>query len=63
MRALARPPARMSIMGRVKQAVLPVPVWATPKTSRPISTRDGLLLDGGRVDIAGFRNSLEDFGA
>ena len=38
MRALARPLARMSIIGRVKPAVLPVPVWAQPSTSRPIST-------------------------
>jgi hypothetical protein len=27
-----------SSIGRVKPAVLPVPVWATPSTSRPIST-------------------------
>ncbi len=38
MRAFARPFARMSIIGRVKDAVLPVPVWAQPSTSRPIST-------------------------
>ena len=38
MRALARPLARMSSIGRVKPAVLPVPVWAQPSTSRPIST-------------------------
>ena len=38
MRALARPEARMSSIGRVKPAVLPVPVWAQPSTSRPIST-------------------------
>ncbi len=31
MRALARPAARRSIMGRVKAAVLPVPVWAMPQ--------------------------------
>jgi hypothetical protein len=35
---LARPLARMSIIGRVKAAVLPVPVWAQPRTSRPMST-------------------------
>ncbi len=38
MRALARPLARISIIGSVKDAVLPVPVCATPKTSRPINT-------------------------
>ncbi len=38
MRALAREPLRMSIIGRVKPAVLPVPVCAQPRTSRPIST-------------------------
>ena len=38
MRALARPLAKMSIMGRVKLAVLPVPVCAQPSTSRPIRT-------------------------
>ncbi len=37
MRALARPAARRSIMGRVKAAVLPVPVWAMPRMSRPAS--------------------------
>ncbi|MNR14235.1 hypothetical protein D3C85_1306990 [compost metagenome] len=35
MRARARPEPRRSIIGRVKAAVLPVPVWAMPKTSRP----------------------------
>ncbi len=38
MRARARLPERMSSSGRVKLAVLPVPVWAQPRTSRPIST-------------------------
>jgi hypothetical protein len=38
MRARARPLDRMSIMGRVNPAVLPVPVWAQPRTSRPIRT-------------------------
>jgi hypothetical protein len=33
MRALARPFERRSIIGRVKDAVLPVPVWAMPRTS------------------------------
>ena len=37
-RARDREPDRMSSSGRVKLAVLPVPVWATPITSRPIST-------------------------
>ena len=37
-RAFARPDARMSIIGRVKDAVLPVPVCAEPKISRPINT-------------------------
>ena len=35
MRARARPDARRSTRGRVKAAVLPVPVWAMPRTSRP----------------------------
>ena len=38
MRILARPCDRMSIMGRTKEAVFPVPVWAHPRISRPIST-------------------------
>ena len=38
MRALARPAERMSIIGSVKDAVLPVPVCAQPRTSRPIRT-------------------------
>ncbi len=38
MRARARPEARMSSIGRVNPAVLPVPVWAQPSTSRPMST-------------------------
>jgi hypothetical protein len=37
MRALERPAASLSIIGRVKAAVLPVPVWAMPSTSRPAS--------------------------
>ena len=37
-RALARPEARISIIGRVKDAVFPVPVCADPITSRPIKT-------------------------
>ncbi len=35
MRALERPAFSRSIIGRVKAAVLPVPVWAMPSTSRP----------------------------
>ena len=38
MRARAREPDSMSSIGSVKPAVLPVPVCATPSTSRPIST-------------------------
>ncbi len=38
MRARAREPDRMSSNGRVKPAVLPVPVCAVPITSRPIRT-------------------------
>ena len=38
MRARAREPFRMSSSGRVNEAVLPVPVCATPSTSRPAST-------------------------
>ena len=38
-RALERPATRRSIIGRVKAAaVLPVPVWAMPRTSRPART-------------------------
>src|SRR5258706_381155 len=35
MRALARPEDSFSIIGRVKAAVLPVPVWAIPRISWP----------------------------
>jgi hypothetical protein len=38
MRALARPRASISIIGSVNDAVLPVPVWAMPTTSRRFST-------------------------
>jgi hypothetical protein len=38
MRALERPRLSISIMGRVKLAVLPVPVWAMPIKSRRWST-------------------------
>ena len=37
-RARRRPWARMSIIGRTKLAVLPVPVWAMPMMSFIIST-------------------------
>src|SRR6185503_3610483 len=35
---LARPCPSLWIIGRTKAAVLPVPVWAMPVTSRPPST-------------------------
>ncbi len=38
-RALARPRDSWSIIGSVKDAVLPVPVCAMPSTSRPASTK------------------------
>ena len=38
MRARARLPERMSSIGKVNPAVLPVPVCAQPSTSRPIRT-------------------------
>ncbi len=38
MRALALPCDKISIIGSTNAAVLPVPVWAQPSTSRPIST-------------------------
>ena len=38
MRARAREPERISSIGRVKPAVLPVPVCAQPSTSWPMST-------------------------
>ena len=36
-RARARPLERCVIIGSTKAAVLPVPVWAMPRTSRPSS--------------------------
>ena len=38
MRARARPLASTCSIGRTNEAVLPVPVWAMPITSRPAST-------------------------
>ena len=38
---LAFPDAKISIIGKVKDAVLPVPVCADPSISRPIKT-DGI---------------------
>jgi hypothetical protein len=35
-RALARPEARRSIIGRTNAAVLPVPVCAIPRRSEPV---------------------------
>ena len=41
-------------IGSVKPAVLPVPVWAPPMTSRPARIdRNGLGLDGGGFGVAG----------
>src|SRR5579859_5820406 len=40
-------------MGRAKAAVLPVPVWATPKVVSRQDGRDRLGLDGSRARIAG----------
>ncbi len=40
-RARARPLLRCVIIGRTNAAVLPVPVWAMPSTSRP-SSADGI---------------------
>ena len=62
MRARLRPWARMSIIGRTKPAVLPVPVWAMPMMSRPIRT-DGmrLALDRRRLVIAALRHGAEQF--
>ena len=36
MRARARPLSSRQSIGRTKAAVLPVPVWAMPSTSRPV---------------------------
>ena len=36
MRARARPDSSRAIIGRTNEAVLPVPVWAMPRTSRPV---------------------------
>jgi hypothetical protein len=64
MRALERPDASRSIIGRVKAAVLPVPVWAMPSTSRPgHGDRDGLLLDRGRGRVAGGFDRAHDMRA
>ena len=62
MRARLRPSARMSIIGSTKPAVLPVPVWAMPIRSLPIST-DGIaaLLDRGRHVIAAVSDSAQQF--
>ena len=40
-RARARPLSRRDSIGRTKAAVLPVPVWAMPSTSRPVRA-DGI---------------------
>ena len=63
MRALARPRLSISIIGRVKLAVLPVPVWAMPIRSRRSSTI-GMpwRLDRGGRGVAGIGHRLEDFG-
>ena len=47
MRALARPRASISIIGKLKEAVLPVPVCAMPMTSRRMQHMgNALCLDG-----------------
>ena len=37
MRARARPVSSRASIGSTKPAVLPVPVWAMPSTSRPVT--------------------------
>ncbi len=52
MRALARPSPRISIIGRVKPAVLPVPVWAHAQhVAAGQHDGDGLRLDRGVVVV------------
>ncbi len=64
MRALARPAFSVSIIGSVKAAVLPVPVWAMPSTSCPArAIGNGLGLDGGCGLVAAVCNRLQGFGA
>ncbi len=43
MRARARPRSSRVSIGSTKDAVLPVPVWAMPSTSRPV-TATGMAL-------------------
>ena len=60
MRALERPAASRSIIGRVKAAVLPVPVWAMPSTSWPARAHgDGLGLDRRGGGVAGVGDGLQ----
>ena len=62
MRARARPCSSTVSIGSVKAAVLPVPVWAMPSTSRPFKdVRDGLLLDGRGLGVARCLDRLEHF--
>ena len=50
-------------MGRTKAAVLPLPVMAQARRSRPsMAGRDGLLLDRGRAREAELAHSLEQVG-
>ena len=49
-------------IGSAKAAVLPVPVWARPITSRPADKRDRLFLDGRGYLIALLDDCAQDSG-
>ena len=58
------PRDRISIIGSVNDAVLPVPVCAMPMMSRPFSTcGNALRLDGRGRGVAGIGNGFQDIGA
>ena len=62
MRARARPFSSIDSIGSVKAAVLPVPVWAMPSTSRPLQgVGNGLFLDRRRRVVAGRFDGVEHF--
>ena len=54
-------PCRRSRIGRVNAAVLPVPVWAAARTSRPCEhERDGPFLDGRGLRVALLRDGPQE---
>ena len=61
MRARARPCSSSVSIGSTKDAVLPVPVWARPSTSRRCEhVRDRLLLDRGGGGVASGLDGRDD---